>query len=165
MPKKSKKVEEEIFSRLSPVEWGLIICVVMVSTLAVIVSIDPNRRLNEATNARRFSDVTGILDDIKDYEKKYDVLPDALLSLSPGYAYEIGLCETGGQCTAVSVQDACVDISDLGETPVDPEIGFPQHTGYYLIVHEENEVTVGSCAPDPEMAMGEGAVPAINLRD
>lgn len=150
---------------MTPIEWGLLICVILVSTLAVILSIDPNRRLNEATNARRFSDVTAILDDIKDYEKKHDTLPEALLDLSPEFAYEIGLCEAEAQCSEVRVQEACVDLSEIGEIPVDPSIGFPQHTGYYLIVHQTDEVTVGSCSPDPEMAMGEGAVPAINLRD
>jgi|GEM_PF-6846624 len=166
MSKKRKKKDEfSQLARLSPMEWGLLILVMMLTSLAVLVSVDPNRRLNEATNAHRFSDVTSILDDVLDFKRDTGVYPNQVLGLNPEYAYEIGTCLSGASCSAVTVNEVCVDLNEIGTVPVDPAFGTDLNSGYYIILHKNDEVTVGACSPDPEGATGDGPTPAINLRD
>lgn len=166
MSKKPPLTTNDILvSRLSPLEWALILLVTMVSTVTVVLTLDPARRLHEASNARRFSDVSGLSDEIFDFKHAQGALPASLLALEPEFAYEIGHCEANASCRDVEVQDSCVDLSELGEVPSDPKNGYPEHSAYYVIVHKDGEITVGACEPDPEGITGDGPIPAINLRD
>lgn len=152
-------------SRVTPLEWGLLILLVVVGTAAVFFSVDPARRLNEATNAQRFSDITAIIDDVVDDQHRSGTFIESIETALPETAYEIGLCDSGASCEAVAVQEACLDLSELGPTPMDPESGSDLATDYYFIRHENGEVTVGACSPNPEGVAGDGPIPAINLRD
>jgi hypothetical protein len=165
MSKKSPQASNINITRLTPMEWGLIILVTMVSTLTVIVSIDPARRLNEASNAERFSDISLILDELLDYKHEESEFPAVISILEPEHAYEIGLCSEDAYCDALTVQESCVDLSQFKNIPYDPEKGDIEHSSYYVIAHENGEVTVGVCSPNAEGAAGDGAIPSINLRD
>ncbi|MFT7184251.1 MAG: hypothetical protein ACI9QC_000589 [Oceanicoccus sp.] len=163
----NKPIKPRVKTLVAPslMEWALMLLVIVLTMVAVFLSIDPSRRLNEATNARRFSDVSVILDDLTDYNFENGELPELVVELEKEKVYEIGLCESGAYCGEIAVEDSCVDLSLFGEVPMDPNKGYPYHTSYYLIPHENGEITVGACEPDPEGATGEGPIPAINLRD
>lgn len=167
MPKKSpqKSLANRNLAQLTLLEWVLLTIVVLVSGIAVVFSLDPTRRLNEASNARRFSDVTAILDEITDYRKKTGELMPAIQTLDAEQAYVLGSCNSGAVCAAVPVAPACLTLENLKELPLDPEFGTVQQSGYYLVLHENEEVTVGACSPDREGMSGDGPIPAINLRD
>ncbi len=145
-------------------ELALILLIFILSVLAVIVNLNPKQRLNVASNARRFSDVTSILDDVQDYLRSGgDLIDDFDLEFEK--AYEIGQCRSEAQCSAVAVQDSCVNLNLIGDMPQDPDIGSLEYSAYYLIPHENGEFTVGACEPETEMIMGKERNVKINLRD
>ena len=152
------------------VELIIVIAVVAVLAGAIFVAIDPARRLHEARNARRSSDVNTILDAIKKYQADnngdhfYEIA-----ALTEDDTYGIGTeADACSTCTAGGGVTECVDLADMGNNylatiPFDPKTGNEGETGYYLILGTEGTITIGSCEPEGEGAGGSGTAPTIEI--
>lgn len=153
------------------IELIIVIAIIAILAAAIFVAIDPARRLNESRNARRWSDMTNILDAVVKYQADNDGTHyTTVAALTNGLYYTIGTCTTGGNagCSAQTTQAACVNLSSigtnyLGTVPMDPKTGTAALTDYYLMKDSNGAITVGSCDPEGEGAGGSGAAPTITL--
>lgn len=152
------------------VELIIVIAIIAILAAAIFVAIDPARRLHEARNARRSSDVATILDAIKMYQvdnegEHYVKIENAQEDAYYIIGEEALVCDSS--CTAIGdAAIACIDIRDMGanyldRVPMDPKIGTPERTWYYLMKGSNGAITVGACEPEGEGAGGGGVAPEI----
>jgi len=154
------------------IELIIVIAVISILAGAIFVAVDPARRLHETRNARRWSDVTTILDAIKKYQadnegEHYSEVD----SLTNDFVYTIGT-EKGAVCE-ISCGDEtpdvnCVDLSGMGTNylaivPVDPKDGTAAITQYAIEKDSNGAITVYSCSAEGEGAGGSGEAPDIRV--
>lgn len=166
IPIKTKNKQNKGFTLI---ELIIVIAIIAILAAAVLVAIDPARRLHESRNARRWSDIENIIDAVIKYQtdnegEHYTTVE----SLSDDVYYTIGTCIGGGNsgCTAQTTQTACVNLTDIGSNymakiPIDPKDGTESQTDYYLMKDENGAITVGACDPESEGPGGNGATPDI----
>lgn len=151
------------------IELIIVIAIIAILAAAIFVAIDPARRLHESRNARRWSDVTNVLDAVVKYQVDNEGTHySTVAALTGGTYYVIGTCATGATCTAQTNDDACVDISAIGSNylaavPTDPKSGTGGDTDYYLMKDSNGAIEVGACEPEGEGAGGAGSAPTISL--
>lgn len=151
------------------IELIIVIAIIAILAAAIFVAVDPARRLHEARNAVRSSDIATILEAVKknQVDNDGDLLAE-IDSLTAANYYVIGSCSSGATCTAVSNEPGCVDISGLGdnylaEVPEDPKDSTASETKYYLLKSTDGAITVGSCEPEGEGAGGTGTPPDLEV--
>lgn len=153
-------------------ELIIVIAIIAIIAAAIFVALDPARRLHEARNARRWSDVATMLDAVRKYQVDNDGTHySSVAGLTQSENFVVGTngvtgCDAG--CTGVTTQPQCVDISSIGtnylaEVPLDPATGAATFSDYYLSVDANGAVTVGSCDPEGEGAGGGGSAPTIRV--
>jgi prepilin-type N-terminal cleavage/methylation domain-containing protein len=153
------------------VELIIVVAIISILGAALFVAIDPARRLNESRNARRWSDITNILDALITYQADNDgVHLTAVSNLAPGTYYTIGTCATGGDsgCGAQTTAAACANLSTLptnylASVPQDPTTGTAAETDYYISRAVNGTLIIGACDSEGEGAGGAGGSPAIQL--
>jgi prepilin-type N-terminal cleavage/methylation domain-containing protein len=152
------------------VELIIVITVIAVLAAAIFVAIDPIRRINESNNARRWSDVTTVMEGIIKYVADNGSHYSTVSGTTAALYYQIGTagsgCDTG--CGAQTTQAACVDLTSIGSTylgavPLDPSTGTAAETDYYISRASNNSITIGACDPQAEGAGGGGSAPTITL--
>ncbi len=154
------------------IELIIVIAVVAILAGAIFVAIDPARRLHEARNARRWSDVNTIVNTIKQYQvdnegEHYYEVEDAYEDEYSVLGEDALLCSY--ECAAVPVVSTdCVDLTDIGSeylavVPADPKTGDQEYTGYYIYKHSNGAITIGSCDSEGEDAGGTGDPPSISV--
>lgn len=173
------------------IELILVIAIIAILAAAIFVALDPARRLHESRNARRFSDVTNLLDAVIKYQvdnagthfsiidsAEVNALADDEFALigttadslacrdaSAPYADAATVCAaTGGGAT----EDDCIDLSGIGSNymatvPADPSAGTDALTRYYVSRDANGAITIGSCDEEGEGAGGTGTAPVIEL--
>ncbi len=155
------------------VELIIVIAIVAILAGAIFVAIDPARRLHEARNARRWSDVNTIVNAIKQYQvdndgEHYYEVEDAYEEEYSVLGEDALLCNYGCDAAPEATSTDCVDLTDIGSdyltiVPADPKTGDQEYTGYYLYKHGNGAITIGSCDAEGEGAGGSGAVPVISV--
>ena len=153
------------------IELIIVIAIIAILAAAIFVAVDPARRLNESRNARRWSDITNVVDAVVKYQAdNAGIHYSTVAALTAGNYYTIGTCSSGGDagCTAQTTQAACVDLSSIGSNylatvPADPSSGTDAKTDYYLMKDANGAINVGSCDPEGEGAGGSGSAPTIEL--
>jgi prepilin-type N-terminal cleavage/methylation domain-containing protein len=169
------------------VELIIVITIIAIIAAAIFVAIDPARRLHEARNARRQSDVATILDALIKYQVDNDGTHySTIASMTAGEYLRIGtgtdnetchddddayttaalLCAVGP--TAGQTADDCVDLSGvptnyLATVPRDPQATADLYTEYYISVASNGTLTIGACDEEGEDAGGGGTPPTIEL--
>lgn len=153
------------------VELIIVIAIIAILAAAIFVAIDPARRLNEARNSRRRSDIGTILDSLVKFQAdNQGTHYSTVAALTAGNYHVIGTCAAGANttCGAQTTQAACVNLSAigtnyLGTVPQDPRTGSAANTDYYLMRDANGALTVGVCDPEGEGAGGGGTPPVIQL--
>lgn len=151
------------------VELIVVIAIIAILAGIIFVAVDPARRLHEARNARRRSDVASILDALVKYQADNQGAHYATVAaLVAGNFHAIGTANAGcnATCTAKATQAACVDLtgipaSYLATIPADPSTGTALNTDYYLMKSGAGSLSVGACDAEGEGPGGAGAPPAI----
>lgn len=155
------------------IELIVVIAIMGILASAVFVAIDPARRLHEARNARRWSDVANILDALLKYQADNDGVHFEGIStdkMEPGKYYVIGSsqgdCRIG--CTAKRTEKQCLDLSSLpdnylGSIPVDPTSGTQEFTDYYISRTVHSSLVIGACDAEGVESGGSGNSPQIEL--
>lgn len=136
----------------------LLIVIVIIATLAIVVfvALNPAKRLQDARDARRITDVETILTAIHAYiVDNKGALP---AGLTTGMAeVQLGSSGTGcavatGGCTVVAA--ACTDLATplvkyLKTIPIDPSLtSASTKTNYSITVDANNIVTVKACGAE-----------------
>lgn len=153
------------------IELIIVIAIIAILAAAIFVAVDPARRLNEARNARRWSDVSNILEAVIKYQVDNEGVHYTTIAAATADTYsQIGTavsgCNTG--CGSLSTQAACVDLSGIGSkylaaTPMDPSTGTAAETDYYIKRDSNGAITIGACDTEGEGSGGAGAAPTIEL--
>lgn len=142
------------------IELLIVIAIMSILATVVFVALNPLARFEDSRNSRRWSDVEAILSAIK--LDQVDNGGSYLLNISDlgddipyliGSGVDCGITCEGGD---VTLDADCVDLSDLSDegylpdVPVDPNMvnASDSHTGYYLIKHDNNAITIGACAAE-----------------
>lgn len=163
-----KKTNQKAFTLI---ELIIVIAIIAILAAAIFVALDPARRLHETRNARRWSDITNILDAVVKYQIDNEGTHYVnIAATSTGSYYMIGTCASGADddCTAQTTESACVNLTDigtgyLGTVPKDPSSGTEAITDYYLRKDSNGAITIGACEPEGEGAGGSGTAPTIKL--
>ena len=153
------------------VELIIVIAIIAILASAIFVAIDPARRLHEARNARRSSDIAEILDGVKKYQAdNAGTHYIAIANLVSGAYYQIGnsvgSCEIS--CASTTTQPSCVDLTGMGTNylatiPVDPKDGTQADTKYALKKDLNGAITVASCEPEGGGPGGADVAPVISV--
>ena len=155
------------------IELIVVIAIMGILASAVFVAIDPARRLHEARNARRYSDVSNLLTALLQYQADNDGVHFSSVGidvLKPEKFYVIGKkqdsCLIG--CAAKRTEEQCVDLSALpdnyiGIIPKDPVTGTEEFTDYYIGRTINSSLVIGACDPEGEESGGSGNPPKIEL--
>lgn len=151
MYKNIKKLEKGF----TLVELILVIAIIIIIAAAIFVALNPARRIGDANDSRRWSDVNQILNAV--HQSNVDAggaFPDASEWTAGANYYVLG---TGAACNvdcgAQTTQAACADLASLvsgsyiASIPQDPVTGTAAHSDYYVNRTAGGIVTVGVCDP------------------
>lgn len=135
------------------IELILVIAIIVVIAAAIFVALNTTKRIGDANNSKRWSDVNQILgavhQSVVDNKGTY---PNSGTWVA-GDNFVLGTDATGCDttCTAVTTEAACLNLSDLttnsyiGAIPADPVDGGAANTDYYINRTSGGIVTVGAC--------------------
>jgi prepilin-type N-terminal cleavage/methylation domain-containing protein len=146
------------------IELIIVIAVIALLAAATFVAINPAKRVGDANNARRWSDVTAIADAYQAY--LVDNSGTAPTSTTAGITYSITTttwsgtgyttCNAAGNgnatpTTAYVELSALVTNGYIGQIPTDPNYdatavtGDLLNTGYYLYRESTGKLVIGAC--------------------
>ncbi len=144
------------------IELIIVIAVIALLAAATFVAINPAKRVGDANNAKRWSDITAIADAYNAYlADNSGTNPTTTPAPTSGVTYSIA-STTGGlvfaTCEAVAngnptTTTALIDLSALvtagyiGQIPTDPSyvVGDLYNTGYYFYRESTGKMIVGAC--------------------
>lgn len=138
------------------IELLIVIGIIAFLASAIFIAVDPAKRFAEARNARRWTDVSSILEAVLEYAVDNGGTLPAGIDNVPGTAQVLGTnaagCNVG--CTAKVTVNACLDLSGslvdqyLADIPYDPLSGSAAFTDYYLNKSAKGRIEVGACDPE-----------------
>lgn len=139
------------------IELLIIIGIIAFLASAIFIAVDPAKRFAASRNARRWTDVSSILEAALEYSvDRAGALPPGIDDI-PATSQVLGTgknpnCNVG--CTAKTTADNCLDLSGslvseyLSHIPYDPYTGSAEFTGYYLNKTAKGRIEVGACDPE-----------------
>ena len=153
------------------VELIIVIAIIAILAAAIFVAIDPARRLHEARNARRSSDIATILDAVKKYQADFEGAHYINVeNMNFNLYYQIGTAASGCTitCGLNNTQSVCVNLSAIGtnylaQIPLDPKTGTNSLTGYAISKDANGAIAVEACNAEGEGPGGNGAAPTIKV--
>lgn len=138
------------------IELLIVIGIIAFLASAIFIAVDPAKRFAEARNARRWTDVSSVLEAVLEYAvDNTGTLPagiDAVLGTSQVLGTNASGCDSG--CTAKTTVAACLDLSGslvdqyLSSIPIDPSAGSAGFTDYYLNKSTKGRIEIGACDPE-----------------
>lgn len=133
------------------IELIISIGIVALVAAAVFVSVDPAKRLGEAKDAVRQSDLIAISKAIETYIADYGALPDNILNSNINVGEKTVLCSTASSLTCGGETRDCLVVDDvnfinkLASLPVDPDKLDSGDTGYYITRGNGDNLVLGAC--------------------
>ena len=138
------------------------IAVIALLAAATFVAINPAKRVGDANNAKRWSDITAIADAYNTYvADNSGTSPTTTPDITNGVTYSIAtttggstltICaaSTGNPTTTTAFLDlsALVTGGYLGQIPTDPTFSYTgdtYNTGYYFYKESSGKMIVGAC--------------------
>lgn len=123
---------------------------------AIFIAIDPAKRFAEDRNARRWTDVSSILEAILRYGVDESGALPAGIDDAPATVQILGTNASGCDvvCGAKTAVSACLDLSSalvnkyLDKIPYDPYTGSQAFTDYYINKSQSGRIEVGTCHPE-----------------
>lgn len=165
------------------IELIIVIAIVAVLAAIVFVSVDPARRLHAASNSRRWSDITAILDAVKHYQAdNRGASPSTTVAVDTG-STTVQIIGSGASvvcgaitCGSQSVVATNCATSGLGadlrpyikKLPIDPSTGVSVspvnfNSRYYVNKDQYGIITIGACDSEGEGGGGTGTPPTIEV--
>ncbi len=138
------------------IELLIVIGIIAFLASAIFIAVDPAKRFAESRNARRWTDISGILEAVLQYAVDQNGTLPAGIDDVPATVQILGTnasgCEVG--CTAKPSAASCLDLSSvlipkyLGLIPYDPYTGSTAFTDYYINRTSTGRIEVGTCDPE-----------------
>ena len=150
------------------IELLIVIGVLGILAAIILVAVDPAKRLRQSRDARRSSEVNGILNAILNYTAdNKGALPSAIDSAtdtsqilgSATTTCNVGCTEADSGSTTAACADLNSDLVDtyIAQIPIDPRgtdvasstVSYDStRTGYYVNKSVSGRITIGSCNPE-----------------
>lgn len=137
------------------IELIIVIAIIALLAAATFVAVDPAKRIGEARNAQRWSDVTAIADAYMNYLVDHNgtVAATAVTTAYIAHTASSSCSSDPSACTAsTTAVTECIDLHNLvingylGDIPDDPGGTNNDSSGYYFMKDSAtNAVTVGAC--------------------
>jgi prepilin-type N-terminal cleavage/methylation domain-containing protein len=141
------------------IELLLVIVIISILVAAVLVAIDPAKRLADTRDSRRWEDMRSLLDTVLKYmvdnEGDYPNGIDATTTSSQVLGTSVSGCDT--TCTATTTVSACLDFGPsaiglvgpyIAKIPFDPKTGSNANTDYYINKTLDGRIKIGTCDPE-----------------
>jgi prepilin-type N-terminal cleavage/methylation domain-containing protein len=136
------------------IELIIVIAVIALLAAATFVAVNPAKRIGDANNAQRWSDVTAMADAWTLYLADNSGTA-ASTTITDGVTYTIATT-TGGTfsadactvttTTALASLDTLVTSGYIGQIPIDPEMTSPiDRTDYYFYTDSTGIIKIGAC--------------------
>ena len=134
------------------IELIIVVAIIGLLAAALFVAVDPAKRIGEAQDATRWSNVTSILDAMLTYIADVQTIPTSISGMNVNQYYVVGSgatdgsavgCSEAGELTTRSLYANLVD-KYIATMPMDP--GFTTSTNYYIKRSTNNRLTVGACS-------------------
>ena len=141
------------------IELIIVIAVIALLAAATFVAINPAKRVGDANNSRRWSDVTAIADAysayLADNSGAHPTTTSAgatysIATTTGGTGFATCQAKTGNPTTTSALVDlsALVTGGYLGQIPLDPGFSYGtdnRNTGYYMYRESTGKMIVGAC--------------------
>lgn len=138
------------------IELLIVVGILAFLASAIFIAIDPAKRFAADRNARRWTDVSSILEAVLRYGVDQGGVLPAGLDDSPATVQILGTnasgCDVG--CGNKNTAQACLNLNDvlvskyLDKIPYDPYNGSPAFTDYYINKSADGRIEVGACHPE-----------------
>ncbi|MBT3292944.1 type II secretion system protein [Candidatus Peregrinibacteria bacterium] len=156
------------------IELIIVVAILGILSTLILIQIDPIRRLNEAHNATRWSDVLLVLEITKEYQADNDsAVPGTAIAIDSDESSVqiIGESVTNCVCASQTVVTSPCGVSGLDTDlrpyidamPMDPITGSTNDTRYFINKDSYGLITVGSCDAESEGSGGNGTPPNISI--
>ena len=140
-------------SAFTLMELIVVIAVLVIIASFVIVAVDPNKRIGNTNDSRRWSDITAIAKAIELYATDYGQLPADFSTSTVPVDTKVVLCSSSATLTCDGQSKGCLLVDDedflgvyLSQLPVDPLKTATTDTGYYLTRNSNNTISIGACS-------------------
>lgn len=140
------------------IELIIVVAIIGLLAAALFVAVDPAKRIGQARDAQRWSDITSMLNAILTYTVDNTTLPTDVSNLTAGqnYAIDVDTSSASGTytCTAISATALTKAIlkqslvgAFLATIPVDPSLSPLTATtsGYYINKASSGRIKIGAC--------------------
>jgi type IV pilus assembly protein PilA len=146
------------------IELLIVIAIIAILAAIIYVAVDPVRRLREARNAERWSEVNSILNAYLKYTvdnrgaEPVDLTADVYYMIGSGSNYENCV---GHATTNITNLNPNLEGTYLASIPIDPSMTGADgaKTYYYISKNTSGRITVGACNPE----LVGGSTPAISV--
>lgn len=138
------------------IELLIVIGIIAFLASAIFIAVDPAKRFAESRNARRWTDVSKVLEAVLQYAIDQEgTLPSGIDDI--GSTVQILGTNPSGcdiSCAGKPSAESCLDLSEtlipkyLGTIPYDPYTGSAVFTDYYINRSQTGRIEVGSCNPE-----------------
>lgn len=157
------KSSENQASGFTLIELLIVIGIIAFLAAVILVAVDPAKRLAQARDARRWSEVNGVLNAVLKYAADNEGALPASIDSDTGSVQILGTASSGCNVScsvAGTTTAACADLnSDLVEEyivqiPIDPRGNDGTYsydstrTGYYVDKTVDDRIKVGACNPE-----------------
>lgn len=140
-------------SAFTLMELIVVIAILVIVASLVIVAIDPNKRIGNTNDSRRWSDITAVAKAIELYATDYGYLPADLSTSTVPIGAKVVLCSTSATLSCDGQSRGCLPVNDedflgvyLSQLPIDPLKTATTDTGYYLTRNSNNTISIGACS-------------------
>lgn len=145
------------------IELLIVIGIIAFLAAIILVAVDPRKRLAQARDARRWSEVNSMLNAVLKYAADNEGDLPAGIDSDPGTAQILGTAASGCNVScsvAGTTTTSCADLDGelvqeyIVRIPVDPRGHDDTYsydstrTGYYINKTADDRITVGACNPE-----------------
>lgn len=135
------------------IELIIVVAIIGLLAAALFVAVDPAKRIGEAQDAQRWSDVTSILNAMLTYIADVQTIPSSISGMTQNVGYMVGagnttsgtgVCSKAGE-NSMSIRGIYTNLVDsyIATIPMDPN--YTSSTNYYIKRSANNRLTVGAC--------------------
>lgn len=145
------------------IELLIVIGIIAFLAAIILVAVDPRKRLAQARDARRWSEVNSILNAVLKYAADNEGDLPAGIDNAPGTAQILGTAASGCNVScavAGTTTTSCADLDGslvqeyIVQIPIDPKGNDNTYaydstrTGYYINKTSQDRIAVGACNPE-----------------
>lgn len=134
------------------VEIIIAIAIVALVAVAVVIAMDPAKRIGDSQDSRRWADLVSVSKAVELYTADYGRLPSNFSTTTVGVGSKVVLCSSSATLTCDGQSRGCLVVNDtdflgvyLPDLPIDPSKSADSDTGYYVTRASNGALSFGAC--------------------